>query len=206
MDRSLSPSPNPTGSQHRRGLFADNEPISRGWLSTGGPHEIYYEECGAANGRPCVILHGGPGGAINPTMRRFFDPKKWRMGLFDQRGCGRSRPNASLEEAAAFIRVESGGAFTWDEMARYAHTYAYDGRIMHGLQDGKPLPTDRWNIDIPIAVAVGGNGEDFIREGAAALAALLPNVTVLTLPDHDHSAFWTAPEAVARQAHTFLNG
>jgi pimeloyl-ACP methyl ester carboxylesterase len=95
---------------------------------------------------------------------------------------------------------------SWEAMTKYAHTYAYDGRIMRELQDGKPLPTDRWTIDIPIAVAVGGNGEDFIREGAAALAALLPNVTVLTLPDHDHSAFWMAPEAVARQAHTFLNG
>jgi len=45
-----------------------------------------------------VILHGGPGGAINSTMRRFFDPDKWRMVLFDQRGCGRSEPNASLED------------------------------------------------------------------------------------------------------------
>jgi proline iminopeptidase len=45
-----------------------------------------------------VILHGGPGGAINPTMRRFFDPSKWRMALFDQRGCGKSRPNASLDD------------------------------------------------------------------------------------------------------------
>jgi uncharacterized protein YndB with AHSA1/START domain/pimeloyl-ACP methyl ester carboxylesterase len=95
---------------------------------------------------------------------------------------------------------------SWDAMAKYAHTYAYDGRILHGLQDGKPLPTDRWSIDAPIAVAVGGNGEAFIREGANALAAILPNVTVLTLPDHDHSAFWMAPEPVAQQARTFLLG
>ena len=95
---------------------------------------------------------------------------------------------------------------SWDEMAKYAHTYAYDGRILRGLQDGKPLPTDRWSIDAPIAVAVGGNGEAFIREGANALAAILPNVTVLTLPDHDHSAFWMAPEPVADQARAFLLG
>jgi uncharacterized protein YndB with AHSA1/START domain/pimeloyl-ACP methyl ester carboxylesterase len=95
---------------------------------------------------------------------------------------------------------------SWGQMAKYAHTYAYDGRIWRGLQDGKPLPTDRWSIDAPIAVAVGGNGEAFIREGANALAAILPNVTVLTLPDHDHSAFWIAPEPVARQARTFLLG
>jgi pimeloyl-ACP methyl ester carboxylesterase len=95
---------------------------------------------------------------------------------------------------------------SWAEMAAYAHTYAYDGRIMRGLQDGTPLPTDRWSIEAPIAVAVGGNGEDFIRAGANALAAILPNVTVLTLADHDHSAFWMAPEPVAQQASSFLLG
>ena len=95
MDRNISASVmSPVG---RRGLYRDIEPFSFGWLSTNSPHEIYYEECGAPRGKPAVILHGGPGGAVNPTMRRFFDPTKWRMALFDQRGCGRSRPNASLE-------------------------------------------------------------------------------------------------------------
>ncbi|MFF4411549.1 alpha/beta fold hydrolase [Streptosporangium sp. NPDC001559] len=95
---------------------------------------------------------------------------------------------------------------SWETMVRYAHTYAYDGRIMRGLQDGGPLPTDRWSIKAPIAVAVGGDGEAFIRAGAQALAAILPNVTVLTLAGHDHSAFWTAPEPVAEQARAFLLG
>src|ERR1044072_8197927 len=79
----------------RRALYPENEPLEFGWLKVGGAHEIYYEECGRRDGKPCVILHRGPGGAINPTLRRFFDPAKWRMALFDQRGCGRSRPNAS---------------------------------------------------------------------------------------------------------------
>lgn len=95
---------------------------------------------------------------------------------------------------------------SWAQMAAYAHTYAYDGRIWRGLQDGTPLPTDRWTIDAPIAVAVGGNSEKFMRTGAEALAAILPNVTVLTLADHDHGAFWAAPEPVAEQARTFLLG
>ena len=92
--------------QNRRGLYADNEPYASGWLATGGPHEIFYEECGNRAGKPCVILHGGPGGAINPTMRRFFDPAKWRMALFDQRGCGKSRPNASLEDNTTWSLIE----------------------------------------------------------------------------------------------------
>lgn len=93
---------------------------------------------------------------------------------------------------------------SWDLMAKYAHTYAYEGRILRGLQDGKPLPTDRWTIDAPIAVALGGNGEPWFRAGAEALAALLPHVTVLTLADQDHSAFWVAPEPVAGQIRAFL--
>ena len=84
--------------QTRRALYPENEPFASGWLQTGSAHEVYYEECGAPNGKPCVILHGGPGGAINPTMRRFFDPTRWRMALFDQRGCGRSRPHALLDD------------------------------------------------------------------------------------------------------------
>ena len=91
---------------NRRGLFADNEPFASGWLPTESTHEIYYEECGKPDGKPCVILHGGPGGAINPTMRRFFDPSKWRMALFDQRGCGKSRPNASLEQNTTWTLIE----------------------------------------------------------------------------------------------------
>lgn len=105
MDRTI-PAPSVSSSQHRRGLFPDNEPFASGWLSTGGPHEIFYEECGNPNGKPCVILHGGPGGAINPTMRRFYDPSKWRMALFDQRGCGRSRPNASLDDNTTWSLID----------------------------------------------------------------------------------------------------
>jgi proline iminopeptidase len=105
MDRNTSPHA-VTSVQSRRGLFPDNEPFASGWLSTDSQHEIFYEECGAPDGKACVILHGGPGGAINPTMRRFFDPRKWRMALFDQRGCGRSRPNASLDDNTTWALIE----------------------------------------------------------------------------------------------------
>src|SRR5512146_2694539 len=105
MERN-TPAPAVSATTHRRGLFADNEPFVSGWLPSSGAHEIYYEECGRPDGKPCVILHGGPGGAINPTMRRFFDPLKWRMALFDQRGCGKSRPNASLQDNTTWALIE----------------------------------------------------------------------------------------------------
>jgi len=105
MERN-TPAPAVAATSHRRGLFPDNEPFASGYLSTGGPHEVFYEECGNPAGKPCVILHGGPGGAINPTMRRFFDPARWRMTLFDQRGCGKSRPNASLDDNTTWALID----------------------------------------------------------------------------------------------------
>jgi proline iminopeptidase len=98
MERSSAPPAPAVANGARRGLYPEIEPATFGWLETGGQHEIYYEECGRAGGKPAVVLHGGPGGAINPTMRRFFDPARWRVMLFDQRGCGKSRPNALLED------------------------------------------------------------------------------------------------------------
>ncbi|WP_298126819.1 prolyl aminopeptidase [Brevundimonas sp.] len=92
--------------QPRRELFPEIEPYASGWMSTGGPHEVWYEECGNPQGMPVVVLHGGPGGAVNPGMRRFFDPKKYRIVLFDQRGCGKSRPNASLEDNTTWTLIE----------------------------------------------------------------------------------------------------
>lgn len=90
----------------RRGLYPEIEPFDSGWMPTGGIHEIYYEQCGAPDGKPMLVLHGGPGGATNPAMRRFFDPTRWRVILFDQRGCGRSRPNAVLEDNDTWKLIE----------------------------------------------------------------------------------------------------
>src|SRR3990167_3716516 len=105
MDRSAPP-PAPGHTSARRSLYPEVEAYSFGWLQTGGPHELYYEECGSPKGKAAIVLHGGPGGAINPTMRRFFDPAKWRVALFDQRGCGKSRPNASLEDNTTWSLIE----------------------------------------------------------------------------------------------------
>jgi len=78
-------------------LYPPIEPFSRRMLAVGDGHEVYVEECGRQDGVPVVVLHGGPGGGSSPMMRRFFDPSVYRVILFDQRGCGRSRPHASVE-------------------------------------------------------------------------------------------------------------
>jgi len=79
-----------------RTLYAPIEPYRRGWLSVGDGHEVYFEESGNPDGKPCVFVHGGPGGGTSPAARQFFDPARYRIVLFDQRGCGQSTPHASL--------------------------------------------------------------------------------------------------------------
>ena len=79
-------------------MFPDIEPYRRGRLKVSALHTLYFEECGNPAGRPLVFLHGGPGGGVDPQHRRYFDPRKWRIVLFDQRGCGRSTPHAELRE------------------------------------------------------------------------------------------------------------
>ena len=87
-------------------LYAPIEPYRQGRLKVGGGHEIYYEECGNPRGKPVLMVHGGPGGGSNPTMRRFHDPARYHIILFDQRGAGRSVPHASLEENTTWHLVD----------------------------------------------------------------------------------------------------
>lgn len=79
-------------------LFPSCEPNQSGYLRVSELHELYYEECGNPNGHPVLFLHGGPGAGISANHRRIFDPKKFRIILFDQRGAGQSRPHAELNE------------------------------------------------------------------------------------------------------------
>jgi proline iminopeptidase len=79
-------------------LYPEIVPFRSGRLKVSDVHELYYEECGSPAGKPVVMLHGGPGGGVTPVMRRYHDPRLYRIVLFDQRGCGRSIPHACLEE------------------------------------------------------------------------------------------------------------
>ncbi|PVZ82780.1 prolyl aminopeptidase [Serratia sp. S1B] len=80
-----------------RGLYPPIAAYDSGWLDTGDGHRIYWELSGNPHGKPALFLHGGPGGGISPSHRQLFDPQRYNVLLFDQRGCGRSKPHASLE-------------------------------------------------------------------------------------------------------------
>ena len=86
------------------------DPFDQRMLEVGDGHKIYMEQTGNPEGIPVVILHGGPGGGCSPAMRRYFDPRVYRIVLFDQRGCGRSTPHASIDHNT-----------TWDLVADIEH-------------------------------------------------------------------------------------
>ncbi len=90
----------------RLSLYPEIEPYRTGRLRVSDLHEIHFEECGNPDGKPALLVHGGPGGGCNALMRRYHDPERYRIILFDQRGCGRSTPHAELE-----------GNTTWDLVA-----------------------------------------------------------------------------------------
>ena len=94
------------GATPQRKLYPPREPFRQQIMEMPGGHRVYVEECGIRNGQPVVVFHGGPGGGCSPGMRRFFDPRHYRSVLFDQRGCGRSSPHASVENNT-----------TWDLLA-----------------------------------------------------------------------------------------
>jgi proline iminopeptidase len=81
------------------GQFPPIEPYDSGLLDAGDGHQVYWECCGNPTGKPALYLHGGPGSGCSAGQRRFFDPNLYRVVLFDQRGCGRSRPLASELDA-----------------------------------------------------------------------------------------------------------
>jgi len=79
----------------RSRTYPESAPHAHGWLDVGDGHRIYWEVCGDPGGKPAVVLHGGPGSGVNSGWTELFDPAAYRIVLFDQRGCGRSTPNAT---------------------------------------------------------------------------------------------------------------
>jgi proline iminopeptidase len=89
----------------RRTLYPPVAPYDSGRLKVSAIHELYYEQSGNPDGKPVVFLHGGPGAGSNAAVRRFFDPRCYRIVVFDQRGAGRSRPHANLEDNTTWTLV-----------------------------------------------------------------------------------------------------
>lgn len=130
-------------SHNRVGLYPHLEPFRTGMLAVGDGHTLYYEECGRPDGVPVVALHGGPGGGASPAMRRFFDPGRYRIVVFDQRGCGRSRPFSELshnttsdlvddiERLREALRIERWLVFggSWGATLALAYARAHPGQV-----------------------------------------------------------------------------
>ena len=87
-------------------LYPPIDPFDQRMMDVGDGHRIYFEQCGNPKGIPVVVLHGGPGGGCSPAMRRYFDPSIFRVILFDQRGCGRSRPHAAVKNNTTWHLVD----------------------------------------------------------------------------------------------------
>ena len=87
-------------------IFPEIEPIEQGILKVSSLHSIYWERCGNPKGLSVLIVHGGPGGGSSPVYRRYFDPNKFNIVQFDQRGCGRSTPHSELKENSTHHLIE----------------------------------------------------------------------------------------------------
>jgi proline iminopeptidase len=126
-----------------KGLYPALRVRRSGMLRVSPLHEIYWEESGNPKGKPVVFLHGGPGGGTSPKMRQFFSPRKYRIVLFDQRGCGRSRPHASLvdnttwhlvadiERLREHLSIESWQVFggSWGSTLALAYAQTHPQRV-----------------------------------------------------------------------------
>ncbi len=120
-----------------RTLYPEIEAHRSEQLRVDPQHEIYFEESGNPHGKPVLFVHGGPGGGTEPKQRRYFDPARYRIILFDQRGCGKSTPHASLERNT-----------TWDLVADMERIRAHLGLERWMLFGGS------WGSTLSLAYAI----------------------------------------------------
>ena len=148
-------------SSQRRGLYPQIEPYETGMLDVGDGHSLYWELSGNPNGKPAVMLHGGPGGGSSPDHRRQWNPEKYKILVFDQRGCGKSTPYASLDDNTTWDLVEDieklrtevskvdkwqvfGGS--WGSTLSLAYAQSYPERVTEVILRGIFL-FDQYEID-----------------------------------------------------------
>ncbi len=164
-------------------LYPPIDPFDQRVIDMGDGHRIYVEQCGNPHGIPVVVLHGGPGGGCSPAMRRYFDPGVFRVILFDQRGCGRSRPHASvvanttwhLVEDIETIRRELGIdrwiAFggSWGATLALIYAITHPDRVAHLILRGVFLMTQA-----ELAWFYGGGAGAFFPDVWARFIAPIP--------------------------------
>ena len=112
------------------------EPYASGTLDVGLGQRVHWETCGRPDGKPAVVLHGGPGSGCRPALRQRFDPERYRIVLFDQRGAGRSTPSVSDPSTSL------AGNTTWDlvdDVERLRRHLGIDRWLVHGLSWGSTL-------------------------------------------------------------------
>jgi len=126
-----------------REFYPEIEPFHSGFLKVSDLHTLYFEEVGNPTGKPVVFVHGGPGGGIDANMRRYFDPKVWRVVLFDQRGCGKSTPFSELtdnttwasvsdmEKLREHLKIENWAVFggSWGSTLALAYAIEHTARV-----------------------------------------------------------------------------
>ncbi|WP_372573496.1 prolyl aminopeptidase [Ruegeria jejuensis] len=164
-------------------LYPPIDPFDQRMIDVGQGHRIYVEQCGNSNGRPVVVLHGGPGGGCSPAMRRYFDPDVYRVILFDQRGCGRSRPHASVQDNTTThllsdievirrqLEIDSWAVFggSWGATLALVYAQAHPDRVAHLILRGVFLMT-RAELDW----FYGGGAGKFWPEPWERFSALIP--------------------------------
>ncbi|PTX57774.1 proline iminopeptidase [Litoreibacter ponti] len=164
-------------------LYPPLDPYDQRMLDVGEGHRIYVEQCGNPDGIPVVVFHGGPGGGCSPAMRRYFDPAVYRIFLFDQRGCGRSRPHASVRDNTTWHLVRDielirerfdvdqwivfGGS--WGATLALIYAQAHPDRVVHLVLRGVFLMTQA-----ELDWFYGGGAGQFFPERWKQFADLIP--------------------------------
>lgn len=174
-------------------LYPVGEPLRTGYLKVSELHSLYWEVCGNEDGIPVIGLHGGPGGQAGPDMRRFFDPKKYKIVLFDQRGAGRSKPVAEWRENNTQLLIEDinrirehvgikgkamlfGGS--WGSTLAVAYAEAYpelvSGMVLRGIFLGSKAEIDGF---------FHGGTAAFFPENYKKLQAVVKNPEIHNYPE-----------------------
>lgn len=164
-------------------LYPALDPFDQRMLDVGDGHRLYVEQCGNPDGIPVVVLHGGPGGGCSPAMRRYFDPSAYRIILFDQRGCGRSRPHANvsnnttwhlvadIERIRKLFGIEKWIVFggSWGATLSLLYAESHPDRAMHLILRGVFLMTQA-----ELDWFYGGGAGQFFPEQWKRFSDLIP--------------------------------